>query len=83
MDLFTLVYGFDYEGETILGIFDSYEKAESNMIEYDKTCYKGIDYYTIYKHKLGVIDPEGETAFVKSFERGIEIHQGVIFQNAN
>lgn len=83
MELFSLVYGFDYESETIIGIFDLMEKAENAMIEYDKALHKssGIDYYTIYRNELNVSNDQ--ISSVNSYQRGTEIYNGVIFENKN
>lgn len=51
MELYVAVYGYDYEGETILGVFDSKAKAQGAVEIFEES--KGFgDYRKIYSYEL-------------------------------
>lgn len=53
VNLYVVCYGYDYEGDVVLGVYDSSEKAEEAA-----TNNKLGDSWSIYTHELNVTNED-------------------------
>lgn len=69
MTLYVLAVDYDYEGSTVLGIFDELNKAIEGKKEYrKKVTESGLNYesscsYSVTEYELNALDSEGEQVY--------------------